>query len=189
MIEGLVRHLERHLGPVAGEWDTDPDGNELPFSIVHFAPVAEGQAPPGTEVFMTLGLSDYELGEHGARIELMMIAPTGMTAGTVPPILHHAGVMPIDADAPPELGDIYTEVDGMREVSPMDTLYVGRPLYQKREFSPFDNGFERVHVLWLIPVHDDEAAFVEDEGWQAFEQLMWDLDVDPTDYVRDSWIG
>lgn len=188
MIEGLVRHLERHLGPIAGEWDADPAGNELPFGIVHYTPVAVGQAPPGTEVFTTLGLSDYELGEHGVRIELMMISPLGMTAGTVPPLLHHAGLMPIEADQVPEFGDMYTDVAGLRQVSPMDILYVGRPLYQKPGFSPFDNGFERVHTLWLIPIYEGEAEFVEEEGWQSFEQLMWDLDVDPTDYVRDCWI-
>lgn len=188
MVDGLVRHLERHLGPIAGEWDADPDGNDLPFGIVHFEPLADEHAPQGTEVFSTLGLSAYELGDHGVRIELMMIAPAGMTAGTVPPILHHAGAMPLEADRVPELGDTYTDVTWLRAVSPMDTLYVGRPLYQKPEFSPFDNGFERVHFLWLIPIHDAEAAFVEEEGWQAFEQLMWDLDVDPTDYVRDCWL-
>ena len=40
MVEGLLEHLEAHLGEIAGEWDTDPDGNELPFHIVHYAPGA-----------------------------------------------------------------------------------------------------------------------------------------------------
>jgi hypothetical protein len=184
MIDGLVEHLEAHLGAIAGEWDTDPDGNELPFRIVYYS----GQTPPGTEIFSTLGLSDYELGEHGARVELLMISPEGMTAGTVPPILHHAGLLPIEADDVPQLGDTYTAVEGLREVSPMDTLYVGRPLYQPAGFNPFDNGTSRVVFWWLIPIHDAEAEFVEEHGWEAFEQLMWDLDVDPTDFTRDSWL-
>ena len=37
MLDGLVEHLEAHLGEIAGGWDTDPDGNELPFHIVHYA--------------------------------------------------------------------------------------------------------------------------------------------------------
>jgi hypothetical protein len=117
-----------------------------------------------------------------------MIVPRGLTVGTIPPILHHAGVLPIDADEAPELGDTYVGVDGLTEVSPMDCLYVGRPLYQAAEFNPFDNGDVRVAFWWLIPIYDAEAEFVEDEGWQAFEQLMWDLDVDPTDLARDPWI-
>ena len=123
-----------------------------------------GKAPPGTEIFSTLGLSDYELGEHGARIELLMIAPVGLTSGTIPPILHHAGLLPIDADDVPELGDTYTAVEELGEVSPMDALYVGRPLYQPAGFNPFDNGDGRVVFWWLIPIYDVEADFVEERG-------------------------
>ena len=188
MVEGLVEHLEAHLGDIAGEWDVDPGGSELPFRIVHYAGDGGGPAPAGMEVFSTLGLSDFTLGELGARIELLMIAPRRLTSGTIPPILLHAGVLPIDADDAPDLGDTYTEVAELGEVSPMDALYVGRPLYQPAGFSPFDNGSERVVFWWLIPVYDDEAAFVEEEGWEAFEQLMWDLDVDPTDFTRSPWL-
>jgi hypothetical protein len=45
-----------------------------------------------------------------------------------------------------------------------------------------------VLFLWLIPVYDHEADFVDAEGWEAFERLMWELDVDPTDFTRDPWI-
>ncbi len=184
MLDGLLEHLQGHLGEIAGSWDTDPDGNELPFHIVHYA----GIAPGGTEVFSTLGLSDYELGEHGDRIELLMIAPVGLTAGTIPPVLHHAGLLPIDADAVPELGDTYLAVEQLGEISPMDALYVGRPLYQPAGFNPFDGETGRVVFWWLIPIYDIEADFVESEGWEAFERLMWDLDVDPTDFTRDPWL-
>jgi hypothetical protein len=185
LIDGLVEHLEHHLGEIVGEWTTDPEGIELPFRIVHYG---GGKAPAGTEVFSTLGLSDYGLGELGVRIELLIIAPAGLTAGTIPPILHHAGVLPIDADDAPDLGDTYTAVEALIEISPMDALYVGRPLYQAAGFNPFDNGSERVVFWWLIPIYDVEADFVEEHGWEAFEQLMWDLDVDPTDFTREPWL-
>lgn len=184
MIEGLVEHLEAHLGQIAGEWQVDPDGNELPFCVVHY----EGKAPTGTEIFSTLGLSDFQLSDVGARVELMMIAPLRLTAGTVPPILVAAGELPIDADDVPQLGDTFVAIEPLREVSPMDSLYAGRPLYQPPHFNPFDDGDVQVLFLWLIPIYRAEADFVESAGWRAFEQLMWELDVDPTDFVRDPWI-
>ena len=149
MIDGLSEHVEEHLGAIVGEWDSDPDGQELPFRIVHY----EGKAPPGTEIFSTLGLSDYELSELGVRIELIMIAPVRLTPGTVPPILVAAGELPIEADDVPQLGDTFRAIDPLREVSPMDCLYVGRPLYQPPDLNPFDNGDVRVLFLWLIPVY------------------------------------
>lgn len=184
MIDGLVDHLEAHLGEMAGGWQSDPDGNELAFQIVHY----EGRAQAGSEIFSTLGLSDYELSDVAARIEFVMIAPLDLTAGTIPPVLLSAGMLPIDADDVPQLGDTFLDIEPLREVSPMDCLYVGRPLYQRPDFNPFDNGDAQVQFLWLIPVYAEEAEFIETEGWQAFEQLMWELDVDPTDFVRDPWI-
>jgi hypothetical protein len=184
VIDGLVEHLEAHLGEIVGEWETDPDGNDLPFRIVHY----EGKAPAGTEIFSTLGMSDYELSDVGARIELIMIAPLGLTVGTIPPILVAAGERPIEADDVPQLGDTFVEIEPLREVSPMNCLYVGRPLYQPPHFNPFDDGDVHVLFLWLIPVYGVEAEFVDAEGWRAFEQVMWELDVDPTDFVRDPWI-
>jgi hypothetical protein len=176
--------VEKYLGVMAGEWDTDPDGNELPFRVVHY----EGKAPPGTEIFSTLGLSDYELSDVGARIELIMIAPERLTAGTIPPVLLATGMLPIELDEVPQLGDTFRDIEALREVSPMDCLYVGRPLYQPPELNPFDNGDVQVLFLWLIPVYEHEADYVDEQGWQDFEQLMWDLDVDPTDFSRDPWI-
>lgn len=188
MIDGLVDHVETHLGPIAGEWDTDPGGRDLPFRIVHY----DGKAPPGTEIFSTLGLSDYELSADGARIELLMIAPARLTAGTIPPILVSAGELPIELDDVPHVGDTFRSIDALREVSPMDCLYVGRPLYVPPELNPFDNGGVpdaiTVLFLWLIPVYEQEADFIDAEGWEAFERLMWDLDVDPTDFTREPWI-
>jgi hypothetical protein len=184
MIDGLVDHVETHLGPIVGEWDVDPAGTELPFRIVHY----EGKAPPGTEIFSTLGLSDYELSDTGARIELIMIAPATLTAGTIPPILVSAGELPIEVGDVPNVGDTFRSIDALREVSPMDCLYVGRPLYLPPELNPFDTGDAEVLFVWLIPVYEQEADFVDAEGWEAFERLMWDLDVDPTDFTRDPWI-
>ena len=184
MVDGLVEHVEAHLGTIAGEWDTDPDGRELPFRIVHY----EGKAPPGTEIFSTLGLSDHALSDRGARIELIMIAPARLTPGTIPPILVAAGELPLELDDVPNVGDTFRSIDPLREISPMDCLYVGRPLYQPPELNPFDNGDDEVLFLWLIPVYDHEADFIDEKGWAAFESLMWELDVDPTDFTRDPWI-
>lgn len=188
--DGLLGHLESYLGPIAGTWSHDPSGDELPFEIAHYVSSKKGgsKAPRGTEIYSTLGLSNYPLGRERLRIEMLMIVPARTTPGAIPPILLHAGSMPVAANAVPEYGDTFTDVAALREISPMDTLYVGRPLYQPPEFERLVTGRRRVYFQWLIPIYDVEAAFVEDNGWPEFEQLMWDLDVDPTDTTRQPWI-
>lgn len=179
-----------HLGPIAGTWSCGPDGDELPFDIVHYVTTkkAGGTAPKGTEIYSTLGLSNYPLGRERLRIEMLMIVPARTTAGAIPPVLLHAGALPIEANEVPEFGDVFADVGPLREISPMDMLYVGRPLYQPPEFERLSARSVRIYFQWLIPIYAIEAAFIEDEGWSAFEQLMWDLDVDPTDTTRQPWI-
>lgn len=188
--EQLAEHLERYLGPIAGTWSRDPLGEELPFEIAHYVSTKKGgsKAPAGTEIYSTFGLSDYELGRNRLRIEMLMIVPARTTAGAIPPILLHAGSMPVEANAVPEYGDTFTDVAALREISPMDTLYVGRPLYQPPEFQRLTTRHRRVYFQWLIPIYDVEAEFIDKRGWPAFEQLMWDLDVDPTDTTRQPWL-
>lgn len=191
MIDAVSDHLERHLGAIVGDWARTPDGDDLAFRVVHFEPV-RGRA---VEVYCTLGISDYPLGPEGLRVELMMITPMSLSEGAIPPILVHVGEMPIEADEIPRLGDVFAGVEALADISPMTSLYVGRPVYQPPDFALFElaGPHERedpvtVAVLWLIPIYDREAAFVDDEGWEAFEQLMWDLDVDPTDLGRQPWL-
>ena len=182
-IDAVLAHLERYLGPVVGDWAHHPDGAELAFQVVHFQRQATA-----TEVYSTLGLSDYGLGPERLRCELIMIAPLTLPEGAIPPILVHAGELPIEADQPPRLGDVFVDVDALADLSPMSRLTVARPLYQPPEFAFADVDDDCVAFLWLIPVYESEAAFVEDEGWEAFEQLMWDVDADPIDFQRAPWL-
>ena len=165
-----------------------PRVRDLPFRIVHY----DGKAPPGTEIFSTLGLSDYELSDDGARIELMMIAPARLTAGTIPPILVSAGELPIEVDDVPQCRR-HVPVDRRAPRGVADGLPVRRaPAVPAAGAQPVRHrrrpGRDRGVFLWLIPVYEQEADFVDAEGWEAFERLMWELDVDPTDFTREPWI-
>jgi hypothetical protein len=180
----VVEHLERFLGPIAGEWTHTPDGDELAFRVAHFAP-AGGTA---VEVHCTVGLSEHAVGPDRLRLELMTMAPMTVPEGAVPPILVHAGELVLEVDDAPLLGDVFTEVEALADISPMSRLTVARPLYQPPDFALCEVGDDVVAFLWLIPVYEPEAEFVEAEGWEAFEQLMWDVDADPTDWQRPPWL-
>ena len=119
-----------HLGPIAGTWSCSPDGDELPFDIVHYVTTkkAGGTASEGTEIYSTLGLSNYPLGRERLRIEMLMIVPAHHRRGD-PRCCCTPGALPIEASSS-RFGDVFADA---RRESAEDMLYVGRP-YQRPEF-------------------------------------------------------
>jgi suppressor of fused protein SUFU len=187
MIDGLVEHLERHLGEIGGGWQTDPDGAPMPFQVVEYTPGKIDDAV----IYSTLGLSEFELAspvsDNRFRIELMMVVPAKLRGGPVPGILLEAGRLVTERGEVPRIGDLFRNVPVLGEISTMETLYVGRPLYFPAEFAGFQGGGTGVSIVWLLPVSSAEADFIEAQGWQAFEKLMYDReDLDPVDFDRPS---
>ncbi|MFC9328781.1 suppressor of fused domain protein [Kitasatospora sp. NPDC057015] len=67
----------------------------------------------------------------------------------------------------------------------MTSLYAGLPVYFDEDFFSVtvENG-SGVAVVWLIPVTADEAAFIQDKGWEAFEDALVRQDPDLLDPDR-----
>ncbi|MBZ2195751.1 suppressor of fused domain protein [Occultella gossypii] len=187
MIDGLVDHLEGTLGAIAAGWRTDPDGTPAPFQVVEF----ETGRIDDAVIYSTLGLSEYVLesptADGHSHLELIMIAPEGLRGSALPFQLLDIGRLVVERRELPGLGTIIRNNRTLADLSTMDALYVGRPLYFTPEFATFSNGDRAVTIDWLLPVSQQEAAFVDANGWQAFEKLMYEReDLDPIDYNRAS---
>ena len=62
----------------------------------------------------------------------------------------------------------------------MEALYATNPVFVVDEFSDFPN----IAIIWLAPISIDEAAFIEAEGWSAFEEMLEIRAADPVDVFR-----
>jgi hypothetical protein len=181
-VQGLLEHLESHLGTIEGSWRRDPNGNQMPFQLVRY----RGQAPPGCVVLTTFGQSSFALDQ--GRMELMMIAPERLASGRLPGFLLAIGQEILRHRELPLYGDLFTNFGPLRSISTMDTLCVGRPLYHAAQFGEFDNGTQQVTIAWLMPVSAAEADYIRARGVREFEQLMRDHDIDPTNFNRASML-
>ncbi|WP_229853337.1 suppressor of fused domain protein [Streptomyces violascens] len=67
----------------------------------------------------------------------------------------------------------------------MTSLYAGLPVYFDDDFFSvtIENGSDVV-IVWLIPITDQETAFIRDKGWQAFEDALARQDPDLLDPAR-----
>jgi hypothetical protein len=67
-------------------------------------------------------------------------------------------------------------------------LFAFEPLYHFQEVPVIDTAAGPVQMLWLIPVTDKEAEFIEEHGPQAFDDLLAERDPDLLDLLRPSAI-
>lgn len=67
----------------------------------------------------------------------------------------------------------------------MTALYAAIPVYFDEAFASvvLENGSDAA-IVWLVPIGNREAEFVEEEGWEAFEQELVRQDPDLLDLSR-----
>lgn len=181
----LVDHLERYLGELEVGWSVDEDGREMPFQVVRF-PRGSGS---GTVSFATLGLSRYPLRSHSGkeiRHELLMIVPDRLREGPVPALLQQIGIEVLAAAAPLLRGDVVGPRGSLLQGSPMEAVYVAMPVYFPDEFAVYEDDADPIVIAWLVPISAQEAEYVKEHGWNAFEARLADTDPDLTDPFRPS---
>jgi hypothetical protein len=184
---GLIAHLERHLGEIDTGWRANQAG-EVPFSIVRFthAPGAHFVA------YSTLGLSHAALAspEPAKHIhhELIMLVPPSLEAGRVASILEQAGSEALDSGTAYLRGEVIGPRGPLFPNSQLEALYVAIPVYLPDEFAVCRENGRDIVLAWLVPIANDEAAFVATHGWKAFEDRLVELDPDLVDLHRTSTV-
>jgi hypothetical protein len=169
----LIEHLERHCGEIAGGWQEDADGNQMPCQIVRLptGPV------PGTAVVATLGLSKHVLhGWNGKefRLELFIVHRTSEGTRNLPGVLQQVVMGILRNHHGPSSGDVIGPFGPLREGASVEALYVTEATCFPESFAFYDPGDGSLPIVmaWLVPITASEAAFVKRVGWERFEDEL-----------------
>jgi hypothetical protein len=65
-------------------------------------------------------------------------------------------------------------------------VYVAIPVYFPDDFAVYDGDGDPIVIAWLVPISADEASYVKQHGWEAFETHLAETDPDLTDVFRPS---
>lgn len=181
----LVKHLEAHLGTILHGWSLDADGDTIPFQIVELS----GGKEPSVHTYSTLGLSNHPLQSRVSnkeiRCELVMVARNGSDA--IPGILQQVGKGLIQEGALLR-GDVIGPRNPLINGSSMSALYASIPVYFPDSFATCDSAQGPIVFIWLIPIAQKEAFYIQKNGWSAFEKLLVGCDPDLSDLFRNSVI-
>lgn len=72
----------------------------------------------------------------------------------------------------------------------MEAIYATSPFYFPSAFEVFEPaGLGPVNITWLIPVLREEGKFIQEQGWEAFEELIATKEPDLVDMERPSLVS
>lgn len=180
---GLIEHLESHLGEISG----GSRGDASAPAGVQVAWFGENRPHAGVTTLATLGLSAHHLaqsGEQGLHQELLMHLPLAGQPGNAAGILFQVAAGLIASGRGLPRGEVIGPRGPLFGSGPMTALYAAPPVCLPDSFAVCDSGTAEIVMTWLVPVTDEEARYVRDRGWPAFEGALLAEDPDLTDLSR-----
>lgn len=182
----VVAHLESCLGPVDAGWRHAEAGYPLPFDVALFrsGPLED------SATFSTVGLSNQELrSERSGKVirhELVVVTRQGFGVRNIPALMQQLGMEAIREGRAYLRGEVVGPRDAIFEGTQMAAFYVSAPSCFPSSFARVATSEGVVVFAWFIPITRPEAEYVLREGWEQFEDVLANAEVDLTDFDRNS---
>ncbi|MCB1257162.1 MAG: suppressor of fused domain protein, partial [Microthrixaceae bacterium] len=177
----VIAHMESFLGPIDGGWSKTEAGERLPFTVLRFS----GAPIPGTATFVTLGLSDVALalpGRQLVRQEFLVSTYDRFHSASIVTALHDVAVDAARRGDALLRGSVCAGPFGLPGV--VTDLYCAIPVFFPDSFHVWRGSDPPTVFVWLVPITTEEHRFVEEKGWESFEQILESQDPDLLDLSR-----
>lgn len=165
----LIRHLEKHLGPIQAGWPMRSAGEAV--FIVKF----EDQPFAGAVTFTTLGLSEtilHQLAGGNTRQELLFSTYATENDEEIASLVMTVVDEIVEANHALARGQVLGPAGPILDDAKAEALYCTHPVYFPDPFHTVTGVDPAVYFVWLVPVMKAEATFVRNHGWDKFETLL-----------------
>jgi len=181
----LIQHIENHLGPIDKGWK-DNDSEES-LQIVSFLDC------PGETVstFLSLGMSHKVLEMNSTkkvRQELIFSVYTLAIPGLVVSFLMSLCEAILNRGKAVLRGEVIPLSSELAERIGFEFVYCTIPVFFEDDFCSYDDTSPPTIMVWVLPIYRSEAEYIEENGWESFEDLLEDKDPDLCSLERESII-
>jgi hypothetical protein len=176
----LTNQLESFLGEIEKAWKSDAG-----IRVVRFP----NKPVEGTATYVTLGLSDHVLpmrGERTVRQELVFTTDDHYPPEQIASFLLTFAEFVASRHQALLRGDVVGPRDPIIPGVPVNAVYASMPYFFDDGFATYSETTPPTVLVWLMPLHADEARFVKKVGWSKFEDILDDKDPDVWNLERDS---
>ena len=132
----------------------------------------------GATTFVTAGLSSL-----GPRVELLLSTWTPTATEEVARLVGAVALLALKD--PPSRGEVLGPAGPLVAGTSMEALYIAPAIVlpaDARRLLLSDD--DEVELLWLIPIHASELAWIQSRGSTAFEAALGPLEPDLLDFAR-----
>ena len=165
----IIEHAEKFLGSVSRGWKEKISLDSMQVILFERSPF------DSVDTFMTAGLSHHELkisDEKKVRQELVLpVSGTGIAEMVVSLLLYICDLILRDHGAILR-GQVIRLPANVADKLGFDCVYCAIPVFMEDEFATFDGPQPSKVFVWVIPISNSEADYIDANGWSQFEDLL-----------------
>lgn len=184
----IYEHIEHYLGPITKSWSLKDQSPEL--QVLKF----DNELKENVSTYVTLGLSNtiLSLGQKNVRHEFVFAAYDSFNSEDIASFLLTFSLHVKETGKGMLRGEF---VEGKPLISNVKStgVYASIPVFWDENFQVFNGMIPPVAIVWLMPLLKDEALFIQQKGWNQFEDILekaecdfWDLNRGPISFLKVS---
>lgn len=175
----IIDHIEAFLGPINEGWKLSESSSGI--KVIGF----REQPFKGVVTYVTLGLSEHALpmpDNRNVRQELVFSADERFDKGAIASFLATLAEFVLSKSQALLRGDVIGPSAPIISGVPLNAVYAAIPVVYDDGFATYKGTTPPTVLVWIIPLHEEEAEFVKRTGWSKFEEILeitepdlWDL--------------
>jgi len=178
----IVEHVESYLGKIDQGWNAPPESKNR-FSVARF----RNQPVEGMSTYVTLGLNHHVLSmaeKREVRQELVFSTFESVPSDEIVSFLLRFTDLVLSRHEALLRGQVIGPGKPLFPGSAMNAIYVSMPVIFDEGFNTFEGSSPPSVLVWLVPIFESEARYVQEHGWEAFEDILEKEDPDLWDLNR-----
>ncbi|WNB76607.1 suppressor of fused domain protein [Methylomonas koyamae] len=177
----IIEHVESYLGEIDQGWNAPPESKNR-FSVARF----RNQPVEGMSTYVTLGLNHHILlmKKIEIRQELVFSVFESVPSDEIVSFLFRLIDLILSKHEALLRGQVIGPGKPLFSESPMNAIYTSMPVIFEEGFNTFNGSSPPTILVWLIPIFESEARYVQEYGWEAFEDILEKEDPDLWDLKR-----
>ena len=179
----IINHVETYLGEIDSAWK--PDSTFYGISVSRFL----NQPADSMSTYVTFGLSHHKLlltGNKEVCQELMLTTLNNIPGDEIASFLLRISDLVLSKHEGLLRGQVIGPGKPLFSGSSMNAVYASIPVIFDEGLATFKGSSPATVMVWLIPIYSNEAIYIDQHGWESFEDALESKDPDLWDVERKS---